>query len=143
MNSGTHRTQENMESFATCLKVAQDMVMAMADAEKARSKTSFFGVDKYVPAYKKALDKISDFIGTLYSENIVSMQQGDAAVMEAYREFMQFFAQAYPNWQDAYSFMERFLDTKNSPLHSELIAKHRSWNEYLSRPAITRSKNRL
>jgi hypothetical protein len=130
------------ESLPRCLAAAQTMVMAMADAENARGKTTFFGSDKYIPAYRKALERISDFLGTLYEENIAETSQGDEAVMQIYREFMEFFMQAYPNWLDAYAFMERFLDSKNSPLHSELIAKHRNWNAYLSSPLITRSKTR-
>lgn len=140
MSSEIFQLRRSMETLPACLNAAQNMVMAMADAENARGKRSFFGADKYIPAYKNALEKTSDFIGALYSEGLAATPQGDEAVMKVFREFMDFFKTAYPNWQDAYSFMERFLDPQNSALHSELISKHRSWNEYLSRPAITRSK---
>lgn len=143
INSDIYNLRHSLSLAPKVLHAAQDMVMAMADAEQVRGKTTFFGADKYMPAYRLALEKISVFIETMYEEQIVFVHQGDAAIMKSFQEYMEFFSLAYPNWKDAYSFMNRFLDSQNSPLHSQIIEKNRRWSDYLSTPAITRSKSRI
>lgn len=89
----------------------QKLVVAMAKVAKHQGKKSLFGRDKGLAAYKDFEVKLHDTILALVLDNVVKRNSPPALVVEKVCNAIYHFAQAFPNWQDAYSYAaEYFVD---------------------------------
>lgn len=97
------------ESAPHTFNALQHLVMAMADFSKNRGKTSFFGKDKGLAAYKKFEDKLRDTLLAMVLDGVIERNSRPALARAALIKAISLFAAAFPNWQDAYEFAEEFL----------------------------------
>jgi hypothetical protein len=87
----------------------QHLVMAMADYSNNRHKRTFFGRDRGLAALKKFESALRD---TLLAMVIDGKLARDAAPEDCVHKLalsLARWAEAFPNWQDAYTFAEEYF----------------------------------
>lgn len=86
----------------------QHLVMAMADYQSVRGRTSWLGQPKWPKAYAALQNRLRDVLLAMMQEGIASgahagvFREGVVSRIEA-------FADAFPNWQDAYAYAHECL----------------------------------
>lgn len=114
----------------------QNMVLAMENAENARGKRTLFGRDKAQPAHEKFADTFKAAIHAMFSENMLSKNDGSSEIAIQFIDMLNMFAEAYPNWPEAYRFAAQFFDASNRTKVVALIGEVTSFQEFLDRPTI-------
>lgn len=98
-------------SYPHTFRSMQKLVMAMADYKKNRGKTGMFGQDKGLKAFNRFELELKNTLNALLLDGELSREMSDVRKVEALLKHIATFAQAFPNWQDAYSFAnEYFVD---------------------------------
>ncbi len=93
----------------------QHLVMSMAKVVKFRGKKSFLGRDKGLKSYKEFETKLRDLILSMVLDGIVERNSNPTEVRQKICTAIGQFADAFPNWQDAYGFAEEyFIDNSHS-----------------------------
>ena len=87
----------------------QRLIMAAADAGKNAGKKSWFGKDKGQESFAKFMNILTrDVALALVEDGQVSDPCNPKEVLLAVMKAKGTFQEAYPNWQDAYRFMDWF-----------------------------------
>lgn len=87
----------------------QNLVMAMATYQKNRGKITLFGRDKGLEAYKKFESVLRDTLLAMVVDGVVKRDVGAEECRNTLTEMIAAFAEAFPNWQDAYSFADEYF----------------------------------
>ncbi len=85
------------------------LVMAMADCTKNAGKKTWLGRDKGVESYAKFHDRLRESLFALDLDGLVTPGSDARAYREAILNFLDAFAVACPNWQDAYFFADLYF----------------------------------
>ncbi len=87
----------------------QHLVMAMADLSKNRGKKSIFGKDKGLASLKKFESKLADTMLALVLDGAIDRDEDPTIARKTLLNAIGAFEQAFPNWQDAYSFAQEYF----------------------------------
>ncbi len=87
----------------------QHLVMAMADLSKNRGMKSIFGKDKGLAALEKFESKLADTLLALVLDGAIDRDEDPTSARETLLNAIGMFQEAFPNWQDAYSFAQEYF----------------------------------
>lgn len=116
----------------------QNLLMAMDNAEKSFGKRTLFGKDKGLPAVEKFMESFKTTLNAMFEEEVLSKGQPPENVAAEFLERLENFAEAYPNWPDAYRFAASFFNAANKANVMALIGEVVSFQEFLDAPRINR-----
>lgn len=86
------------------LKSFQDLVMSMAKVTQNLGKTSLFGRDKGVEAYREFLGEFRKTMHAMLKDGLVTEATPAEEFAIEMASNLETFARAFPNWKDAYDF---------------------------------------
>lgn len=112
------------------------MVPAMESAFRDARKKSFFGADKGAKALANFMETFEKAVLALYDDELVSADDELPAVLGQLSHQLKLFADAYPNWPDAYQFAQFFFSPANSHVQMPTLQKARDWRRRLDAPMI-------
>jgi hypothetical protein len=92
----------------------QNLVMAMAGVANKAGKKTFFGRDKGQEAYSKFLQMLKVTVHAMVLDGSIRESTPSAQVATALSNLLRGFADAYPNWPDAYGFAAHFFGDEES-----------------------------
>jgi hypothetical protein len=87
----------------------EHLIMAMADAYNSKGKTTLFGNDKGLKAYKKFEEKFRDVLLALHLDRLIGRTASSGEYLETFVAVLQEWAETFPNWEDAYTFALELL----------------------------------
>ena len=99
----------------------EHLIMAMADAEKNKNKTSLFGVDKGLKSYKKFEEKLKETLLAMVLDGLIERSARADEFREKLGNMIYIWSEIFPNWQDAYSFAVNNI-AKDSARGNKLIS---------------------
>lgn len=117
------------------------MVPAMEAAAKNAGKKSFFGADKGAKALEKFLDTFKKAVLALYADEVVTTADEPMEVLARLSTELEKFAQAYPNWPDAYQFAGFFFSQANRHVHLQILQEARAFMQHMESPSINYGPN--
>lgn len=85
------------------------LVMALVKVKKSQGKKTLFGRDKGVAAYLNFQKRLREQIAAHVLDGLITPTASSEEIIESILGFMSHFAEAYPNWQDAYAFAYFFF----------------------------------
>jgi len=94
----------------------QRLIMAAADANNLKGKKQwvFFGGDRGEIAFRRFRNILVNEIAFTFTEDgHVSDPANPSEVMDAMMKAKRLFQDAYPNWHDAYAFIDWFYEKVN------------------------------
>jgi hypothetical protein len=110
-----NRVFDLQDSAPHTFNALQHLVMAMAGVVKYRGKKSLFGKDKGLIAYKEFEQKLRDLMLAMVLDGFIERNAQPPVVRQVICNAIGHFAEAFPNWQDAYSFAdEYFIDNSRA-----------------------------
>ena len=91
----------------------QRLIMAAADAYNNAGKKSFFGKDKGQESFEKFMKILANEVAyTLAQDMQVKNPRDFNEVLSAMMTAKSAFQEAYPNWQEAYQFLDSFYEQR-------------------------------
>ena len=87
----------------------QKLVVAMAKYQSSRGKTTWFGRDKGLAAYKLFESNLLDSLLAMVLDGIIKRNTSPTECRNQLLEALKAFEAIFPNWQDAYSFAQEYL----------------------------------
>lgn len=108
----------------------------MEAAAKNAGKKSFFGADKGAKTLEKFLDTFKKAVLALYADGLVTTADEPMEVFARLSTELEKFAQAYPNWPDAYQFAGFFFSPANRHVHMQILQEARAFMQHMEAPAI-------
>ena len=91
----------------------QQLVMRMADYNKNKNNWTWWGKNKARKMWARFEEELKNTITSMYLDEIIERNASSEKTRENLYMSIEIFAQAFPNWNDAYSFAEQFF--KQSP----------------------------
>lgn len=101
------------------------LVPAMDRAQKLVGKRTWFGKDKFGPAYLKVLECLLPTLDSMLRDGLIELDYSDDIIEQEFLKIVETFKIAYPNWPQAYIFFQAgFVEEKNRQL-SKVISVFR------------------
>ena len=82
----------------------EHLIMAMADADNNRGKTSFFGHDKGLKSYLKFEEKLKNALLAMVMDGLLKRSDSAATYLEKLLLVIDAWEAIFPNWPDAHAF---------------------------------------
>lgn len=103
--------------FPHTFNALQSLVMTMDKYYKVRNKSTIFGRDRGLKAFKKFEAQLKNSLYALVLDNVVSRNASASSYYENLMEMIASFMNLFPNWQDGYAFAtEYFINNKDESI---------------------------
>lgn len=103
----------------------QALVMSMAAVTKNAGKKTLLGADKGARSYEAFKAELGRTYTAMVMEGLVFEHSTNDDVLQSLDRYLEYFAEVYPNWVDAYMFAIDFLADDNRPNAEAVIARLR------------------
>jgi hypothetical protein len=115
MATTDHAKLDRFESLLPhTFNAMQHLIMAMEDYYKARGKTTLFGRDKGLAAYKKFEDKLRDTLLAMVLDNFKPRNATPEEWRDAIVAMILAWSEASPNWHGAYAFAVEYFEQQRA-----------------------------
>jgi len=111
------KLQENYPNSFKCLQL---LVMVMADYVNRSGEKTLFGRDKGFKYYRKFKKILRRTLLALQEDGEIQDIKEASECFSQMLVVLDYFEQAFPNWQEAYDFAKTFFSQENEPAQSFL-----------------------
>lgn len=120
--AGDKRMQRDFQNNRPRTYIAlQKLVLSMAKVVKYQGKKTWLGRDRGISALHEFTERLSEAITAMTLEGRVNSSDESFDIECALLLEVMDFADAHPNWQDAYEFFYFFTDMKDTTYDSVAI----------------------